>query len=95
MPYVTKERARLLRAGATPERKGDLTFLAADMAARFMGAREILHPGKLTYAERSDAVAALNDAAREVQRRFVDDYEQEKLEDPLNADPFADLLRSL
>jgi len=76
-PYIKQERRigleeLLETAIERVEIKGELTYCAYKLALDY-----IKQKGK-NYQNISDAVAALNDAAHEIRRRVMDDYEDKK-----------------
>lgn len=73
MPYTPKERrpsGNQEYKSICLEKKGDLTAVIFDLMLRYIDEHE------LCYQNISDAVAAANDAAYEVQRRVQTPYEQ-------------------
>ncbi len=100
MPYITKEDAapllgtHLEDAGSACQSGGDLNFAISTLLADFLGTRN--NSRNVYYADFAQALAALEGAKFELQRRCIAPYEDIKL-DPVfhNADPFEKLIERI
>ena len=81
MPYITKERRTAIDVmGETPTTKGELTYIFYVLALRYVKLK-----GK-SFDVLGDAVAALEQAKDEFQRRIIHPYEDGKIAE--NGDVF-------
>lgn len=76
MPYITRaDKERIDAWGGEALNVGDLTYILFKESVKY------LKNSSGRYADRAEVVAALECAKREFQRRYMDDYEQMKLEE--------------
>lgn len=82
-PYIKQEDREKFRPGledlkeileAKQLPKGELTYLVYSQALSYFTGRE-------SYTNISDAISALNDAGEELRRRFLNDYEDKKIDE--------------
>lgn len=86
MPYIPVSRARLITGDtALISNKGELNYMFTLYMIRY------LNDKGLNYQNISDVIAAAQDAADEMKRRVLSKYENKKLSDTDNIDPYEDL----
>lgn len=76
MPYVKKEDRDTLDQGIPARTKGELNYKVTQEAIRFIDMRHNAFGEKVGYGLISEAIAALRDAADEMQRRLLAPYEE-------------------
>ena len=83
MPYTTKEDIKKYepylenlrkRMKEVKNSKGDLTYLVYCLGIEYFRGRE-------SYTNISSAISSLNDAAEEIRRRYLNPYEDKKIEE--------------
>lgn len=85
MPYITKERAKQIDSGQKPTTEGDLNYVLSSTVAGYLRRKYGDSP---SYAERAECHESLNAAADEYYRRVMAPYEDKKLSDDANVDPY-------
>lgn len=74
MPYITIERRLVLNSGGVPKDPGELNYVLTKMVHKYLVTGE-----KINYQRYNDIIGALESCKLELYRRFVADYEEEKM----------------
>ncbi len=86
MPYITKERAGEMKTflgNNLPKNPGELNYTITNLLVQYIASQGV------NYATLSSAIGVTIDAAEECRRRLMHSYEDKKMSDEKNIDPYA------
>jgi len=84
MPYIPNESVQEIDFGKQPINAGELNYKITQLIVNYL-------PEIPCYQDYNEVVGVLECAKMELYRRVIAQYEERKIEDPENIDPYEDL----